>query len=75
MKRLIIVVCVLVVTKDASLFAFPQSSPAADTTANPPTLRLYMPDGQLKSHSLRVYVTGEILPNQPPASDCWKATP
>ena len=75
MKRLIIVVCVLVATKDASLFAFPQSSPAADTTAHPPTLRLYMPDGQLKSHSLRVYVTGEILPNQPPASDCWKATP
>lgn len=66
MKRLIIVVCVLVVTKDASLFAFPQSSPAADTTANPPTLRLYMPDGQLKSHSLRVYVTGEILPNRAP---------
>ena len=30
------------------------------------TVRIYMPDGQLKSHSIRVYVTRDILPNQDP---------
>lgn len=28
--------------------------------------RVYMPDGQLKSHSVRVYVTPDIFPNQNP---------
>jgi len=31
-----------------------------------PTSRIYMPDGQLKSHSIRVYVTRDILPDQTP---------
>ncbi|WHZ22687.1 MAG: hypothetical protein OJF47_001799 [Nitrospira sp.] len=40
------------------------SSPAMRT--NGPTTRVYMPDGQLKSHSIRVYVTPDIPPNQHP---------
>src|SRR5437899_12367169 len=63
MKRLIIVLFAFFATKGASLFAFPQSSPTADMTANPPTLRLYIPDCQLKSQPLQVYVTGELLAN------------
>jgi hypothetical protein len=71
MKRLIIVACAIVVITVTTTFAVPQTqpgpSPAAPTsTANQPTLRLHMPDGQLKSHSIRVYVTGEILPSQAP---------
>ena len=30
------------------------------------TTRLFMPDGQLKSHTVRVYVTHDISPNQQP---------
>lgn len=40
--------------------AFP--SPAE----NAPSIRLSMPDGQLKSHSIRVYVTRDIQPAQNP---------
>jgi hypothetical protein len=39
------------------------TSPAAGTL---PISRIYMPDGQLKSHSIRVYVTRDILPDQSP---------
>ena len=38
-------------------------SPAGESGA---TSRIYMPDGQLKSHSLRVYVNREILSGQNP---------
>jgi hypothetical protein len=34
--------------------------------ANLPTVRLYMPDGQLKSHLLRVFLTGNVEPDQHP---------
>jgi hypothetical protein len=52
-----------------------QSAVAAEPTCRPgevpaagnePTFRIYMPDGQLKSHSIRVYVARDILPNQNP---------
>lgn len=39
--------------------------PAAASPATAP-LRLYMPDGQLKSHRLQVYVTGDVLSSQNP---------
>src|SRR5574340_185098 len=42
----------------------PKQSPAP--TGGGPTTRVYMPDGQLKSHSIRVYVTPDIPPNQHP---------
>src|SRR5687768_4626878 len=34
--------------------------------ATPPAVRLHMPDGQLKSHYLTVYVTGTIVEAQNP---------
>jgi hypothetical protein len=37
-----------------------QAAPSPDASAPTPTVQLYMPDGQLKSHSLRVYVTHEL---------------
>jgi len=47
--------------------AEPTSRPAAAPAAgSEPISRIYMPDGQLKSHSIRVYVTRDILPNQNP---------
>jgi len=50
-----------------AVVAEPSSRPGAATAgASEPTFRLYMPDGQLKSHSIRVYVTRDILPNQSP---------
>jgi hypothetical protein len=39
---------------------------AAAATVSEATLRLYMPDGQLKSHSIRVYVSRNIQPDQAP---------
>lgn len=36
------------------------------TPAPPPVSRIYMPDGQLQSHSIRVYVTPDIPPGQDP---------
>jgi len=63
---MILVVSVFVLMKGAAVFASQQSPRVADTASNPPTLRLHMPDGQLKSHSIRVYVTAEILPDQAP---------
>lgn len=50
------------------------SSPAPTSASSqrlmPPeresAFKVYMPDGQLKSHSIRVYVTRDILPNQNP---------
>lgn len=39
---------------------------AAAAGVSEPTLRLYMPDGQLKSHSIRVYVSWNIQPDQAP---------
>jgi len=41
----------------------PETAPAAGTEQ---IVRIYMPDGQLKSHSIRVYVTRDILPSQNP---------
>lgn len=51
-----------------------QATPASTVPAGPfpatrtssPTTRVYMPDGQLKSHSIRVYVTPDIPPDQHP---------
>ena len=37
-----------------------QAGPSPGASAPTPTVQLYMPDGQLKSHSLRVYVTHEL---------------
>lgn len=45
--------------------AEPASGPAG-ATGSEPVFRIYMPDGQLKSHSIRVFVTREILSNQNP---------
>src|SRR5262245_60444708 len=41
-------------------------SPSPARVGKESTLRLYMPDGQLKSHSIRVYVSRDIQPNQNP---------
>lgn len=43
----------------------PPSQPPAPV-GREPTIRMYMQDGQLKSHSIRVYVTRDILPSQNP---------
>jgi len=53
MKRLIIVVCVLVVTKGA-IFSPSRSLRLLRTRPRIRRPQAYMPDGQLKSHSLRV---------------------
>ena len=39
---------------------------AAAAGVNEPAVKLYMPDGQLKSHMIRVYVSGNIQPAQKP---------
>ncbi|MBM3775131.1 MAG: hypothetical protein FJW37_08200, partial [Acidobacteria bacterium] len=45
----------------------PASGPAAaPATGSTPVYKLYMPDGQLKSHPIRVYVNRDILPSQSP---------
>jgi len=53
-----------------STAASPASTPASSQSPAPvgreSTLKIYMPDGQLKSHSIRVYVTRDILPYQNP---------
>jgi hypothetical protein len=41
----------------------PASAPAA---ASLPITRVYMPDGQLKSHAIRIYVSRDIQPGQNP---------
>lgn len=38
----------------------------AEAAVSKPTSRLYMPDGQLKSHSVRVYVSANIRADQAP---------
>jgi hypothetical protein len=44
-----------------AVVAEPTSRPGAATAGvSEPTFRLYMPDGQLKSHLIRVYVTRDI---------------
>jgi inhibitor of cysteine peptidase len=51
----------------ATVVAEPTSKPGTATAAvSEPAFRLYMTDGQLKSHPIRVYVTRDILPNQSP---------
>jgi len=50
-----------------AVVAEPTSRPGATAAGvSEPTFRLYMPDGQLKSHSIRVYVTRDIQSNQSP---------
>jgi hypothetical protein len=53
--------------------AGPTQSAAANPVPSPqkkepkePTVRLYMPDGQLASHLVRIYVTKDITPTQQP---------
>ena len=41
-------------------------SAAAPAAGSEPTCRIYVPDGQLKSHSIRVYVTRDIQSSQNP---------
>ena len=62
-----------VTTPPASASPPTQPAVAAEPTSRPgaaaagvsePTLRLYMPDGQLKSHTIRVYVSRNIQPEQ-----------
>lgn len=50
----------------ASLPAAAEPTLKTDTVAAEPAFRLYMPDGQLKSHSIRVYLSQEIQPDQEP---------
>ncbi len=46
----------------------PASRPASGASGvSESTLRLYMPDGQLKSHSIRVYLSRNIQPGQNPS--------
>ena len=48
-----------------AVVAEPSSRPGeAVAGVSEPTLRLYMPDGQLKSHMIRVYVSRNIQPGQ-----------
>jgi hypothetical protein len=59
----------IILLSGSSLLAEPQAPPVPkDPAATPATtsVRLYMPDGQLKSHRLRVYVTGTVLASQNP---------
>ena len=44
----------------------PAVQPATVQQPAPQAIRLYMPDGQLKSHLLRVYLTGNVLASQNP---------
>jgi hypothetical protein len=50
----------------------PGGQAAASVTKEPP-LAVYMPDGQLKSHSIRVYVTRDVLPDQKPVLQLWRS--
>lgn len=53
------------------------TAPPAAATAVPqpsaPPMRLYMPDGQLKSHRLVLYVTGDIQPSQRPRLQLFRS--
>lgn len=67
------VACFVVLVTASGILAIAQAQPAVTPVTQPatvgasePTFRLHMPDGQLKSHSIRVYVTRDILPNQSP---------
>lgn len=56
------------VTLPAATSPAPTSAPSQSPApvGRESTVKIYMPDGQLKSHSIRVYVTRDILPDQNP---------
>ena len=58
------VACLVVVMTASGILAAEQTQPGAAAGAIEPTLRIYMPDGQLKSHTIRVYVSRNIQPDQ-----------
>jgi hypothetical protein len=41
-------------------------APAPTPAPAPPVVHIYMPDGQLKSHTIRVYISPDVLPSQNP---------
>ncbi len=57
--------CLIVVVAAAFVLAAENASSPAPA-GREPAVRVYMPDGQLKSHSLRVYVTRDISLGQNP---------
>jgi hypothetical protein len=59
-------VAVLVATADPFARQAPPPPATAPAAGSQQTFRLYMPDGQLRSHKLRVYVEGTILLDQNP---------
>jgi len=60
---LVVLATVSSVTAAAKTSAADKEAEAAGLS---PTVRVYMPDGQLKSHMVRVYVSMDILPGQNP---------
>jgi hypothetical protein len=56
-------VCLVLTGVSAACALGSQSDPPATVT---PACTIYMPDGQLKSHSIRIYVTHEITLGQSP---------
>ncbi len=68
------VASLLVMMSALSALALAQAQPDPDDQSeDQPPIRIYMPDGQLKSHSIRLYANREIQPDQKPRLDLLRS--